>query len=101
MSLTSNPSHYSDTRRPQLRRLLFKLIEKLETNENNDFYLYKILRAHILPLTNCAFNKSGDKFITGSYDRTCKVWSEPSLQPSVRVCPRPVPPQPSPLLLLT
>ena len=36
---------------------------------------YKILRAHILPLTNCAFNKSGDKFITGSYDRTCKVWN--------------------------
>ena len=33
----------------------------------------QILRAHILPLTNCAFNKSGDKFITGSYDRTCKV----------------------------
>lgn len=27
-----------------------------------------------MPLTNCAFNKSGDKFITGSYDRTCKVW---------------------------
>jgi WD40 repeat protein len=25
-------------------------------------------------LTNCAFNKSGDKFITGSYDQTCKVW---------------------------
>jgi hypothetical protein len=34
-----------------------------------------VLRAHILPLTNCAFNKSGDKFITGSYDRTCKVWN--------------------------
>jgi len=33
------------------------------------------LRAHILPLTNCAFNKSGDRFITGSYDRTCKVWN--------------------------
>ena len=39
------------------------------------FIRYKILRAHILPLTNCAFNKSGDKFITGSYDRTCKVWN--------------------------
>lgn len=26
-------------------------------------------------MTNCAFNKSGDKFITGSYDRTCKVWN--------------------------
>lgn len=33
----------------------------------------QVLRAHILPLTNCCFNKSGDKFITGSYDRTCKV----------------------------
>ena len=38
------------------------------------FSLVKELRAHILPLTNCAFNKSGDKFITGSYDRTCKVF---------------------------
>ena len=28
----------------------------------------------MLPLTNCAFNKGGDRFITGSYDRTCKVW---------------------------
>ena len=27
-----------------------------------------------MPLTNCAFNKNGDKFITGSYDRNCKVW---------------------------
>ena len=33
-----------------------------------------MLRAHLLPLTNCAFNKAGDKFITGSYDRTCNVW---------------------------
>lgn len=52
-----------------------ELIEKLESNETSDFFLFKILRAHILPLTNCAFNKSGDKFITGSYDRTCKVWN--------------------------
>ena len=51
------------------------MIEKLESNESSDFFLFKILRAHILPLTNCAFNKSGDKFITGSYDRTCKVWN--------------------------
>lgn len=27
-----------------------------------------------MPLTNCCFNKNGDRFITGSYDRTCKVW---------------------------
>lgn len=65
----------SEKKKPQLRRLIYKLIEKLESKEANDFYLFKILRAHILPLTNCAFNKSGDKFITGSYDRTCKVWN--------------------------
>merc|ERR1711988_900478 len=65
----------SDSRKPQLRKLIFKLIEKQELNEHQNFYLFKILRAHILPLTNCAFNKSGDRFITGSYDRTCKVWN--------------------------
>ena len=53
----------------------YKLVEKIESHENQNFYLFKILRAHILPLTNCAFNKSGDRFITGSYDRTCKVWN--------------------------
>merc|ERR1712159_706582 len=63
-----------ESRRAQLRKLIFKLIEKQESNEAQNFYLFKILRAHILPLTNCAFNKSGDRFITGSYDRTCKVW---------------------------
>merc|ERR1711981_356310 len=63
-----------ESRRSQLRKLIFKLIEKQESNERQNFYLFKILRAHILPLTNCAFNKSGDRFITGSYDRTCKLW---------------------------
>lgn len=33
-------------------------------NDSSDFYLFKILRAHILPLTNCAFNKSGDKCVS-------------------------------------
>ena len=65
----------SEQRKPQVRKLVYKLIEKLESNEAQNFYLFKILRAHILPLTNCAFNKSGDRFITGSYDRTCKVWN--------------------------
>merc|ERR1712216_307106 len=65
----------SDHRKSQLRKLVCKLIEKSDTAEmTQNFYLFKILRAHILPLTNCAFNKSGDRFITGSYDRTCKVW---------------------------
>ncbi len=25
-------------------------------------------------MTNCAFNKYGTQFITGSYDKTCKLW---------------------------
>ena len=33
-----------------------------------------MIKAHKLPLTNCAINKNGDKMITGSYDRTCKIW---------------------------
>jgi dynein assembly factor with WDR repeat domains 1 len=87
----------SEARKPQLRRLLDKLVEKqLDGTSSRDFCefivifcllfgwagtlrgchadLFKVLRAHILPLTNCAFNKGGDRFITGSYDRTCKVW---------------------------
>ena len=46
----------------------------MQSKLNQRFVLVKTLKAHILPLTNCAFNKSGEKFITGSYDRTCKVW---------------------------
>ena len=78
-----------------------ELVERLETVEESEFEVFRVLQAHILPLTNCAFNKSGDRcgvrcscirngwrlaagslrcgncyvrFITGSYDRTCKVW---------------------------
>ena len=64
----------SESRKPQLLRLLRKLLEKQSENEGREYGLFKVLRAHILPLTNCAFNKGGDRFITGSYDRTCKVW---------------------------
>lgn len=64
----------SEARKPQLKKLIYKLIEKLEANQEQNFACFKTLKAHILPLTNCAFNKNGDKFITGSYDRTCKVW---------------------------
>ena len=63
-----------EKRRETVRSLVQKLIDKLAAQPRYEFSLFKVLRAHILPLTNCAFNKSGDKFITGSYDRTCKVW---------------------------
>lgn len=41
---------------------------------DQNFKNYKTLHAHIQPLTNCHFNKGGDMFITGSYDRSCKLW---------------------------
>lgn len=102
----------SENRRPALRQLIGRLIEKMQEQQHHSFTLFKVgggwpllhdapcaralasgsgsvlphawwrsagppctqvLRAHILPLTNCAFNKSGDRFITGSYDRTCKA----------------------------
>ena len=74
------------------------LQQKLSQSHNR-FYLFKVLRAHMLPLTNVAFNKSGSRyvllavpgfnvviilhtkhyrFITGSYDRTCKLWDTQS-----------------------
>ncbi|XP_015759205.1 PREDICTED: dynein assembly factor with WDR repeat domains 1-like [Acropora digitifera] len=62
----------------QVRKLIIRLQEKLAESADHHFYLFKVLRAHILPLTNVAFNKSGTSFITGSYDRTCKVWDTAS-----------------------
>ena len=70
----------SEARKPQLKKLIEKLIEKQLENQEQRFGLFKVLRAHLLPLTNCAFNKSGSRFITGSYDRTCKVWDTNSGQ---------------------
>lgn len=63
-------------RRPLLLQLVQKLQAKLtEDASQPEFKLMKVVsNAHVLPLTNCAFNKSGDRFITGSYDQTCKVW---------------------------
>jgi dynein assembly factor with WDR repeat domains 1 len=53
----------SQRRQPQLRAMLIKLTTKL-SEEFRSFSLFKVLQAHILPLTNCAFDKSGRLFIT-------------------------------------
>ncbi|EPY26749.1 WD domain-containing protein [Angomonas deanei] len=70
----------TDKYRDHVLQYLGRLVEKIIAGNNpkQTFYLFKSLRAHMLPLTNCAFNKSGDKFVTGSYDRTCKVWETAS-----------------------
>ncbi|XP_067596425.1 dynein assembly factor with WD repeat domains 1 isoform X2 [Pseudorca crassidens] len=66
------------SRANQVKLLIQRLQNKLGQYSNHKFYLFKVLRAHILPLTNVALNKSGSCFITGSYDRTCKLWDTAS-----------------------
>lgn len=56
-----------------LKDLLARLVDKAQGQTASSFSLYRVLKAHVLPLTNCAFNKDGNNFITGSYDRSCKV----------------------------
>ncbi|XP_051512781.1 dynein assembly factor with WDR repeat domains 1-like [Myxocyprinus asiaticus] len=62
----------------QVKILIQKLQDKISQKEDRKFYLFKALQAHSLPLTNVAFNKSGSSFITGSYDRSCKIWDTAS-----------------------
>ena len=38
------------------------------TDKDQKFSYFKELKAHLLPLTNCAFNKSGDKLVANYYD---------------------------------
>ncbi|KAA3677223.1 dynein assembly factor with WDR repeat domains 1 [Paragonimus westermani] len=64
----------TEKRKFQVFELIEKLKSKLAHADKSKFGSYKVLRAHILPLTNVAFDKSGKHFITGSYDRTCKIW---------------------------
>ena len=35
---------------------------KLEEKKHQEFKPFKTLKAHVLPLTNCCFNKNGDKY---------------------------------------
>lgn len=75
ISIISKEPLLNENKMSHVISMLTKLQTKLASDDvANDFYLFKILRGHVLPLTNCAFNKNGDKFITGSYDTTCKVW---------------------------
>ncbi|KAG7265976.1 hypothetical protein CRUP_022681 [Coryphaenoides rupestris] len=64
----------TESRAEQVKQLVLRLKQKLSQREPQSVYLFKACQAHILPLTNVAFNKSGSSFITGSYDRTCRIW---------------------------
>ncbi|CAO1438001.1 unnamed protein product [Diamesa serratosioi] len=60
---------------PQIKELLEKMQAKLHEPTKNKYYLYKTFCAHILPLTNVDFDRSGKRCISGSYDRTCRIWN--------------------------
>jgi dynein assembly factor with WDR repeat domains 1 len=60
---------------PQLIMILKKIQHRINEPYKSKFYLYKTMHTHILPLTNICFDKSGNKCLTGSYDRTCRVWN--------------------------
>ena len=61
----------SEARKPQVRKLLEKLVARMICDRKQLFYLFKMLHDHILPLTSCAFNKSGDKYVFLS-----KTWGD-------------------------
>uniref|UniRef100_A0A3B4AGG0 Uncharacterized protein n=1 Tax=Periophthalmus magnuspinnatus TaxID=409849 RepID=A0A3B4AGG0_9GOBI len=62
--------HWTD----EVKEIIVRLQQKKTQQTHHKFCFVKVLSSHLLPLTNVAFNKSGSKFITGSYDRTCRVW---------------------------
>jgi dynein assembly factor with WDR repeat domains 1 len=73
--IVSNEPLISNRKKHHVVALLNKLLERKKLDcVVDDFYLFQTLHAHVLPLTNCAFNKNGSQFLTGSYDRTCKIW---------------------------
>lgn len=54
--------------------MIKKLAAKMADKEDQKFVLQRQLKVHKQPLTNCAFDKYGKRFITGSYDQTCKMF---------------------------
>ncbi|XP_037944637.1 dynein assembly factor with WDR repeat domains 1 isoform X1 [Teleopsis dalmanni] len=56
-----------------LRRAVKKLQRRLREPMDKKFYLHKSITSHILPLTNVSFDRTGERVVTGSYDRTCRI----------------------------
>lgn len=72
--IANNEQLNSMRKRNQLRIILTRLRERTVNRKYRAFKLFKELGAHKFPLTDCAFNKSGEKFITASHDRTARVF---------------------------
>ena len=57
---------------------MVEIVQKYNDGKVAGYSLKKSLEVHKQPLTNCVFNKYGDKFATASYDRTCRIWDTKS-----------------------
>lgn len=56
-----------------LGKAIARLQRKMQEPTKKKFYLHTRLETHVLPLTNVAFDRSGEHCLTGSYDRTCRI----------------------------
>lgn len=69
----NNKNDNNDNVNNILRKAIAKLQRKMQEPTKKKFYLHTRLETHILPLTNVAFDRSGEHCLTGSYDRTCRI----------------------------
>ncbi|KAK4329180.1 hypothetical protein Pmani_000410 [Petrolisthes manimaculis] len=60
---------------PRLEKLIGRLVHVLRESSHTSYTRHRILRAHILPLTNVVLNKDASLCATGSYDRECRLWN--------------------------
>lgn len=74
--ITTTDAHFLqqiiDNYRDPLRQAIAKLQRKLLEPTQKKFYLQRRV-AHLLPLTNICFDRSGTRCLTGSYDRICRI----------------------------
>lgn len=72
-NVADNKKYNNDNVNNILRKAIAKLQRKMHEPTKKKFYLHTRLDTHILPLTNVAFDRSGEHCLTGSYDRTCRI----------------------------
>jgi dynein assembly factor with WDR repeat domains 1 len=63
------------SQRENLIKMITKLKDSIKPKIWSDVILKSRIQSHILPITNCTFDKSGECFATASYDRTVKIWN--------------------------
>jgi dynein assembly factor with WDR repeat domains 1 len=62
-----HPSH-----RDHLISVLDKMV-RMQGIDDNTFEVFRVHKAHAMPVTDCAFTKMGELFVTGSNHRMCRV----------------------------